>query len=89
MPFLMTAVMMRGPSIFIEASSLGDCQPRLKRNPPVHELETASWQAPNWYFKVSGVIKTQIFFNPLIIKIQILSRDRLNPLNSNYQCSEN
>ena len=47
-----------------------------------HEMETASCQAPNWYLKVSGIIKTQILFNPLVIKIQILSLDRLNSLNA-------
>ena len=45
-------------------------------------MEAASFQAPNWYFKVSGIIKTQILFNPLVIKIQILSLDRLNSLNA-------
>ena len=32
-------------------------------------------------FVVSGVIKTQMLFNPLVSKIQIFSLDRLNPLN--------
>ena len=58
------------------------CQSRLKSHSPAHEMETASCQAPNWYFKVSGIIKTQILFNPLVIKIQILSLDRLNSLNA-------
>ena len=82
MPFLMPADMMMGPSIFIETPSLGVCQSRLKSDSPAHEMETASCQAPNWYFKVSGIIKTQILFNPLVIKIQILSLDRLNSLNA-------
>ena len=77
MPFLIPTGMMMGPSIFIEAPSLGDCQPRLKSHSPAHEMET-SCQAPNWYFKISGVIK-----------IQILSLDTLNPLNANCQCSAN
>ena len=41
-----------------------------------HEMETASCQAPNWYLKVSWIIKTKILFNPLVIKIQIFSLDR-------------
>ena len=86
MPFLMPACMMMGPSIFIEAPSL---RHHLKSDSPAHDMETASCQAPNWYFKFSGVIKTQILFNPLVIKIQILSLDRLNPLNAKYQCSTN
>ena len=60
------------------------CQSRLKSHSPAHEMETASCQAPNWYFKVSGIIKTQILFNPLVIKIQILSLDRLNSLNASH-----
>ena len=32
--------------------------------------------------KISGVIKTQILFNHLVIKIQIFSLGRLNPLNA-------
>ena len=84
MPFLMPVGMMMGPSIFIEAPSPGDCQPRLKSNSTAHEMETASCQAPNWYFKVSGIIKTQILFNPLVIKIQILSLNRLNSLNASH-----
>ena len=84
MPFLMPADMMMGPSIFIETPSLGVCQSRLKSDSPAHEMETASCQAPNWYFKVSGIIKTQILFNPLVIKIQILSLDRLNSLNASH-----
>ena len=84
MPFLMPADMMMGPSIFIEAPSLGDCQSRLKSDLPAHEMETASCQAPNWYFKVPGIIKTQILFNLLVIKIQILSLDRLNSLNVSH-----
>ena len=84
MPFLMAASIMMGSSIFIKAPSLGDCQPRLKSDSPAHEMEIASCQAPNRYFKVSGVIKTEILFNSLVIKIQILSLDRLNPLNANY-----
>ena len=84
MPFLMPADMMMGPSIFIEALSLRDCQSRLKSDSFSHEMETASCQAPNWYFKVSGIIKTQILFNPLVIKIQILSLDRLNSLNASH-----
>ena len=75
MPFLMPASVMMGSSIFIQEPSLGDCQPRLKSDSPAHEMETVSCQAPNWYFKVSGIIKTQILFNPLVIKIQILSLD--------------
>ena len=47
-------------------------------------METASCQAPNWYFKVPGIIKTQILFNVLVIKIQILSLDRLNSLNVSH-----
>ena len=47
-------------------------------------METASCQAPNWYFKISGIIKTQILFNPLVIKIQILSLGRLNSLNASH-----
>ena len=86
MPFLMPACMIMGPSIFIEAPSL---RHHLKSDSPAHDMETASCQAPNWYFKFSGVIKTQILFNPLVIKIQILSLDRLNPLNAKYQCSTN
>ena len=82
MPFLMPAGMMMGPSIFTEAPCLGHCQPRLKSDSPAHEMEAASFQAPKWYFKVSGIIKTQILFNPLVIKIQILSLDRLNSLNA-------
>ena len=82
MPFLMPTGMMMGPRIFIEAPCLGHSQPRLKSNSPAHEMEAASFQAPNWYFKVSGIIKTQILFNPLVIKIQILSLDRLNSLNA-------
>ena len=81
MPFLVQAGMMMGPSIFMEALSLGDFQPRLKSGSPAHEIRTASCQAPNWYFKVSRIIKTQILFNPLLIKIQILSLGRLNSLN--------
>ena len=84
MPFLMPADMMMGPSIFIETPSLAVCQSRLKSDSPAHEMETASCQAPNWYFKVSGIIKTQILFNPLVIKIQILSLDRLNSLNASH-----
>ena len=80
MPFLVPAGMMMGPSIFIEAPSLGDCQPKLKSDSPAHEMETASCQASNLYFKVSGLIKTQILFNPLVIKILILSFDRFNSL---------
>ena len=83
-PFLMPAGMMMGPSIFIEAPCLGDCQSRLKSNSSAHEMETASCQTPNWYFKVSGIIKTQILFNPVVIKIQILSLDRLNSLNASH-----
>ena len=82
MLFLMPAGMMMRPSIFIEAPSLDDCQPNLKSDSPASETETASCQAPNWYFKVSGIIKTQILFNPLVIKIQILFLDRLNSLNA-------
>ena len=82
MSFLMPVGVILGSSIFIEAPSLGHCQPRLKSNLPAHEMETASCQAPNWYLKVSGIIKTQILFNPLVIKIQILSLDRLNSLNA-------
>ena len=72
-----------GP-VFLETPSLGVCQSRLKSDSPAHEMETASCQAPNWYFKVSGIIKTQILFNPLVIKIQILSLDRLNSLNASH-----
>ena len=82
MPFLMPADMMMEPSIFIETPSLGVCQSSLKNDSPAHEMETASCQAPNWYFKVSEIFKTQILFNPLVIKIQILSLDRLNSLNA-------
>ena len=82
MHFLVPAGMMMGPSIFIEAPSLGDCQPRLKSDSPAHEMDTASFLASNWYFKVFGIIKTQILFNPLVIKIQILSLDRLNSVNA-------
>ena len=46
------------------------------------EMKTASCQASNWYFKVFVETDSQILFNPLVIKIQILSLDRLNPLNS-------
>ena len=81
MPFLMPASMMMGPRIFIEAPSLGDCKPRLKSNSPTHEIEATSCQTPNWYFKIFGVIKTQILLNPLVIKFQILPTDRLNLLN--------
>ena len=84
MPFLMPAGMIMGPSIFTEAPSLGDCQSRLKSDSPAHEMETASHQAPSWYFKVSGIFKTQILFNPLVIKIQILSLDRLNSLSASH-----
>ena len=80
----MPADMMMGPSIFIEAPSLGECQSWLKSDLPAHEMETASCQAPNWYFKVPGIIKTQILFNLLVIKIQILSLDRLNSLNVSH-----
>ena len=85
-PFLMPAGMMMGPSIFIGAPSpsLGDCQPRLKSDSPGHEMETGSCQKPIWYFKVSGIIKTQILLNLLVIKIQILSLDRLNSLNVSH-----
>ena len=81
--FLMPAGMMMGSSIFIEAPPVGDCKPRLKSDSPAYKIETVSCQALNWYFKVFGVIKTQILFNPLVIKIQILSLNRLNPLNAN------
>ena len=84
MPFLMPADMMIEPSIFIETPSLGVCQSSLKNDSPAHEMETASCQAPNWYFKVSEIFKTQILFNPLVIKIQILSLDRFNSLNANH-----
>ena len=47
-------------------------------------METASCQAPNWYFKVPGIIKTQILFSFLVIKIEILSLDRLNSLNVSH-----
>ena len=81
MSFLMPIAMMMGPSIFYWGTiSIGDCQTRLKSNSPAHEMETASCQASNWHFKVSGVIKTQILINPLVLKIKILSLDRLNPL---------
>ena len=82
MPFLMPAGMIMGPKIFIQEPSLGDFQPRLQSDSPAHEMQTASCQAPNWYFKVSGIIKTQILFKPLVIKTQILSLDRLNSLNA-------
>ena len=42
MPFLVKAGMMMGPSIFMEAPSLGDFQPRLKSDSPTHEMDTAS-----------------------------------------------
>ena len=84
MPFLMPASMMMRPSIFIGAQPLGDCQPRLKSDSPGHEMETGSCQTPIWYFKVSGIIKTQILLNLLVIKIQILSLDRLNSLNVSH-----
>ena len=42
MSFVMAASMMMGPSIFIKAPYLGDCQPSLKRDSPAHEMETAS-----------------------------------------------
>ena len=58
MPFLMPAGMMMGPSIFIQKPSLGDFQPRLKSDSPAQKMEIASCQAPNWYFKVSRIIKT-------------------------------
>ena len=35
-------------------------------------------------FQSLCVIKTQILFNPLVIKIQILSLDRLNSLNASH-----
>ena len=78
----MPASMMMGPRIFIEAPSLGDCKPRLKSNSPTHEIEAASCQTPNWYFKIFGVIKTQASFNPLVIKFQILPTDRFNLLHA-------
>ena len=56
MPFLVPAGMMMGPSIFIEAPSLGDCQPRLKSASSTHETWLCTSRHRPRYFKALGIL---------------------------------
>lgn len=42
-----------GDQYFLATASIGDCQPKLKGNSPVHEMKTIPHHTSNWYLKRS------------------------------------